>query len=117
LVTKGIGFDQLGQFYTRQTETNSNKNAMVRMAGSVANNYNKATIDSSGVGYGQMSNGPIFGSAAYSRYDNADSGDVQSESGSKYGLTNGRYGTTSDTTGGSNLFGMVASGLGRLFGG
>ena len=113
----GVGH-QLGQFYTRQTETNSNKNAMVRMAGSVANNYNKATIDSSGVGYGQMSNGPIFGAAAYSSYDNADSGDVQSnESGSKYGLTNGRYGTTSDTTGGSNLFGMVASGLGRLFGG
>lgn len=110
----GVGH-QLGQFYTRQTTTDKNKNAMVRMAGSVANSYNVTTIDSDGHGYGQLVNGPIYGSSEYTNYDSSTNEDT-SGSTSNYGLTNGRYGTTSNTSN-SNLFGLVSSGLGRLFGG
>ena len=110
----GVGH-QLGQFYTRETTTDRNKNAMVRMAGSVANNYNVTSIDSEGQGYGQLVNGPIYGSSEYKNYDSSSNEGTDS-SGSSYGLTNGRYGTTSSTTS-NNLFGLVSSGLGRLFGG
>ena len=110
----GVGH-QLGQFYTRETTTDKNKNAMVRMAGSVANSYNVTNIDSDGHGYGQLVNGPIYGSSEYTNYDSSTNEDT-SGSTSNYGLTNGRYGTTSNTSN-SNLFGVVSSGLGRLFGG
>ena len=103
----------LGQFYTRQTDPSTHKNALVRMAGSISNNYNKTSIDSDGYGYGQLTNGPIYGANEYNSYD----GDNDSGGNTGlYGLSSGRYGTTSNSNS-SNLFGTLTNALGSLFGG